>query len=128
MGIAIVRLKKHGVRFEIACYYNKVLSGRSRVADDSTGAKFENPIRSDYHAPQDLVSVKDANLEQMPMNLKEGDCYVVNHGEGLTTVDFGGHGSLAEKEGAGMVERRSGTEHAQQKGWSISCRWTIVEN
>ncbi|KAJ8506777.1 hypothetical protein OPV22_007663 [Ensete ventricosum] len=31
MGIAIVRLKKHGVRFEIACYYNKVLSGRSRV-------------------------------------------------------------------------------------------------
>ncbi|THU65199.1 hypothetical protein C4D60_Mb05t01150 [Musa balbisiana] len=33
-GIAIVRLKKHGVRFEIACYNNKVLSGRSRVEKD----------------------------------------------------------------------------------------------
>ncbi|XP_065037388.1 uncharacterized protein LOC135582799 isoform X4 [Musa acuminata AAA Group] len=33
-AIAIVRLKKHGVRFEIACYNNKVLSGRSRVEKD----------------------------------------------------------------------------------------------
>ena len=30
-AIAIVRLKKHGVRFEIACYKNKVLSWRSGV-------------------------------------------------------------------------------------------------
>ncbi|RWW36527.1 hypothetical protein BHE74_00058455 [Ensete ventricosum] len=48
----------------------------------------------------------------MPINLKEGDRYVVNYGEGLTAVDFGGHVSLAEKEGVGMVERRSGTGHA----------------
>ncbi|RWW67459.1 hypothetical protein BHE74_00025101 [Ensete ventricosum] len=60
----------------------------------------------------------------MVMNLKEGDRYVVNHDEGLTAVDFGGHVSLVEKEGAGMAERRSGTGQAQQKGWSISCRWT----
>ncbi|CAL9093714.1 unnamed protein product [Musa textilis] len=33
-GIAIVRLKKHGVRFEIACYNNKLLSWRSRVEKD----------------------------------------------------------------------------------------------
>ncbi|RRT37336.1 hypothetical protein B296_00029557 [Ensete ventricosum] len=64
-----------------------------------------------YQAP-----MKDADLEQMPMNLKEGDRYVVNHDEGLTTIDFGGHVSLVKKEGAGMAERRSGTGHTQQKG------------
>ncbi|RRT47126.1 hypothetical protein B296_00030717 [Ensete ventricosum] len=31
--------------------------------------------------PQDQAPVKDADLEPMLMNLKEGDCYVVNHGE-----------------------------------------------
>ncbi|RRT44351.1 hypothetical protein B296_00036507 [Ensete ventricosum] len=43
----------------------------------------------------------------MSMNLKEGDRYVVNHGEGLTTVDFGSNVSLAEKlmqHGVGTVE------------------------
>ncbi|KAL0314399.1 UNVERIFIED_CONTAM: Ribosome maturation protein SBDS [Sesamum angustifolium] len=30
-NVAVVRLKKHGNRFEIACYKNKVLSWRSRV-------------------------------------------------------------------------------------------------
>ncbi|RWW72871.1 hypothetical protein BHE74_00019297 [Ensete ventricosum] len=57
--------------------------------------------------------------------MKEGDRYVVNHGEGLTVVDFDDHVSLAEKEGASMAERRFDTGHAQQKEWSISCRWTI---
>ncbi|KAJ8510912.1 hypothetical protein OPV22_001346 [Ensete ventricosum] len=33
-NVAIVRLKKHGVRFEIACYKNKVLSWRSGVEKD----------------------------------------------------------------------------------------------
>ncbi|KAL1543745.1 ribosome maturation protein SBDS-like [Salvia divinorum] len=33
-NIAVVRLKKHGNRFEIACYKNKVLSWRSRVEKD----------------------------------------------------------------------------------------------
>ncbi|RRT59951.1 hypothetical protein B296_00009686 [Ensete ventricosum] len=74
--------------------------------------------------PRDQAHAKDTDLKQMSMNLKEGDCYVVNHGEGLTTVDFGGHVSLAEKVGVGIAERRSGTGHAQQKGWTISCRWT----
>ncbi|RWW30111.1 hypothetical protein BHE74_00021574 [Ensete ventricosum] len=71
--------------------------------------------------PQDQAPVKDTDLKQMPMNSKEGDRYVVNYGEGLKTVDFGGHVSLAEKEGVGMAERRSDTRHAQQKEWSISC-------
>jgi ribosome maturation protein SDO1 len=30
-NVAVVRLKKHGMRFEIACYKNKVLSWRSGV-------------------------------------------------------------------------------------------------
>ncbi|RZS04076.1 hypothetical protein BHM03_00034355 [Ensete ventricosum] len=73
----------------------------------------------------------EPNFEQMPMNLKEGDCYVVNHSEGLTAVDFGDHVSLAEKEGAGMAERRSGTERwgapmaaAQRrtKGWAAAAK------
>ncbi|XXG60770.1 hypothetical protein AAC387_Pa04g2598 [Persea americana] len=33
-NVAIVRLKKHGIRFEIACYKNKVLSWRSGVEKD----------------------------------------------------------------------------------------------
>ncbi|KAH7430350.1 hypothetical protein KP509_09G094900 [Ceratopteris richardii] len=33
-NVAVVRLKSHGMRFEIACYKNKVLSWRSRVEKD----------------------------------------------------------------------------------------------
>lgn len=33
-NVAIVRLKKHGIRFEIACYKNKTLSWRSGVEKD----------------------------------------------------------------------------------------------
>lgn len=33
-NVAVVRLKKHGFRFEIACYKNKVLSWRSKVEKD----------------------------------------------------------------------------------------------
>ncbi|KAG6544079.1 hypothetical protein Mapa_014496 [Marchantia paleacea] len=33
-NVAVVRLKKHGHRFEIACFKNKVLSWRSRVEKD----------------------------------------------------------------------------------------------
>ncbi|RRT62031.1 hypothetical protein B296_00024380 [Ensete ventricosum] len=40
----------------------------------------------------------------MSMNLKEEDRYVVNHGKGLTLVDFGSH-----------------------KRWCISYRWTANE-
>ncbi|RRT55382.1 hypothetical protein B296_00024400 [Ensete ventricosum] len=56
----------------------------------------------------------------MPMNLKEGDRYVVNHGEDPTTVDFGDYVSLAEKEDADMAGRRdlargSAAEWIEQK-------------
>ncbi|RWW09875.1 hypothetical protein GW17_00026612 [Ensete ventricosum] len=48
--------------------------------------------------PQDRAPVKDADLESMSMNLKEGGHYVVNHDEDLMAVDFGDNVSLAEKE------------------------------
>ncbi|RWW41610.1 hypothetical protein BHE74_00052891 [Ensete ventricosum] len=75
----------------------------------------------------DQALMKDVNLELIPINLKEGDCYVINHGKGMMVVDFGGylrrdryivnrgkglttvnfsyHVSLTEKEGAGMTRR-----------------------
>ncbi|RZR78422.1 hypothetical protein BHM03_00003754, partial [Ensete ventricosum] len=107
---AVGTLEEHGVLH--------VDLASTQLEHDSTGAQFENPIRSDYHQTimpsQDQAPLKDVDLEQMLMNLKEGDHYVVNHGEGLIAVDFDGHVSLAEKEGAGIVERRSGTGHAQE--------------
>ncbi|RRT32624.1 hypothetical protein B296_00054005 [Ensete ventricosum] len=54
--------------------------------------------------PQDQAPVKDADLEQRLMNLKEGDRYVVNHDKGLTTANFGG-GDAAT---AGAIDRSEG--------------------
>ncbi|RZS27098.1 hypothetical protein BHM03_00060529 [Ensete ventricosum] len=55
--------------------------------------------------PQDQAHVKNVDLELMPMNLKEEDCYVINHGENLTAVDFDSYVSLIEKEDTGMARR-----------------------
>ncbi|RZS25621.1 hypothetical protein BHM03_00058877 [Ensete ventricosum] len=74
---------------------------------------------------QDQAPMKDADLESMSMNMKEGDHCVVNHGEDLTTIDFGGDVSLAEKEGAGMTGSWCDTGQMQQNGWSTSYRWTM---
>ncbi|RWW04672.1 hypothetical protein BHE74_00053327 [Ensete ventricosum] len=76
------------------------------TAEDLTAVDFDGNVNI---AEKEAVVLSTA----MSMNLKEGDRYVVNHGEGLTVVDFGDHVSLTEKEGAGMVERRSGTGHVQ---------------
>ncbi|RWW76451.1 hypothetical protein BHE74_00015453 [Ensete ventricosum] len=69
--------------------------------------------------PQDQAPVKDADFESMPMNLKEGDRYVVNHGEDLTAVDFDGYVSLAKKMQAWQEEeirhRAGATEWMEQK-------------
>ncbi|RZS19860.1 hypothetical protein BHM03_00052305 [Ensete ventricosum] len=58
------------------------------------------------HEKDDLMQkdASDADLEQRPMNLKEGDRYVVNHGESLTTVDFGGGDATM----AGAIDRSEG--------------------
>ncbi|RWV90444.1 hypothetical protein GW17_00047354 [Ensete ventricosum] len=47
--------------------------------------------------PQDQAPVKDADLELMPMNRKEGDRYVGNHSEGLMAIDFDNYVSLVAK-------------------------------
>ncbi|RZS19776.1 hypothetical protein BHM03_00052199 [Ensete ventricosum] len=54
--------------------------------------------------PRDQAPVKDVDLEQRLMNMKEGDCYVVNHDKGLTTANFGG-GDAAT---AGAIDRSEG--------------------
>ncbi|RRT53215.1 hypothetical protein B296_00008334 [Ensete ventricosum] len=54
--------------------------------------------------PQDQTPMKEADLEPMSRNLKEGDHYIVHHGEGLTSVDFDDHVNLAEKDGAGRLD------------------------
>ncbi|RWW50925.1 hypothetical protein BHE74_00042769 [Ensete ventricosum] len=84
---------------------------------------------------QDRAPVKDADIELMSMNLKEGGRCVVNHNEDLTTVDFGGNVSLAEKEatvlakkkGAGMAGRggveqgkRNSMDEAEGRSYSVS--------
>ncbi|RRT35559.1 hypothetical protein B296_00056415, partial [Ensete ventricosum] len=55
-------------------------------ADDSARAKFDNPIRSNYHAPARSSSCE--GHRSLPRC--QGDRCVVNRGEGLTTVDFSG--------------------------------------
>ncbi|RWV92148.1 hypothetical protein BHE74_00044833 [Ensete ventricosum] len=57
--------------------------------------------------PQDQAPVKDVDLEPMSMNLKKEDRCVVNHGEDLTAVDFGGDVSLVEKEQTILLEPSS---------------------
>ncbi|RRT83010.1 hypothetical protein B296_00018119 [Ensete ventricosum] len=65
----------------------------------------------------------------MTMNLKEVDCYVVNHGEGLMAVDFNDHISLAEKESAGMIGRGENCSKVKRVGagrewlWRQMGRW-----
>ncbi|RWW55198.1 hypothetical protein BHE74_00038182 [Ensete ventricosum] len=76
---------------------------------------------------QDRAPVKDVDLEPMSMNMKEEDHCVVNHGEDVTTIDFGSDVSLAEKEGAGIAGSWCGTGKTRQNGWSISCHWTMKE-
>ncbi|RWW04864.1 hypothetical protein GW17_00031890 [Ensete ventricosum] len=65
---------------------------------------------------QDQAPMKEVDLEPMSRNLKEGDRYVVNHGEGLTTVDFDNHVILAEKEGVEVVAMGSGFVEGEAGG------------
>ncbi|RZS14493.1 hypothetical protein BHM03_00046185 [Ensete ventricosum] len=79
------------------------------LPEPSSKIRFDRTIMP----PQDQAPVKDADLEPMPMNLKEEDHYVVNHDEGLTAVDFGGYVILAEKRP--LLVMKAGYE-----GWSSS--------
>ncbi|RWW70515.1 hypothetical protein BHE74_00021792 [Ensete ventricosum] len=79
--------------------------------------------------PQDQTPVKEADLEPMSRNLKEGDRYVVHHGDGLTSVDLDDHVNLAEKEGAGMAGRGGlarGKRSSMDEAKGISCSISIA--
>ncbi|RZS15088.1 hypothetical protein BHM03_00046878 [Ensete ventricosum] len=55
--------------------------------------------------PQDRAPVKDADLESMSMNLKEGGRCIVNRDEDMVAIDFDGDVSLAEKEATVLSSR-----------------------
>ncbi|RRT49556.1 hypothetical protein B296_00031644 [Ensete ventricosum] len=69
------------------------------------------------------------DLKSMSRNLQERDRYVVNHGEGLTTIDYDCHVSLAEKEGVGMAGRGGlarGRGSSMDEAEHISCSVSIA--
>lgn len=60
-NVAIVRMKKAGKRFEIACYKNKVISWRNKVEKDldevlQTPTVFANVSKGQTAKKEDLVS------------------------------------------------------------------------
>ncbi|THF95658.1 hypothetical protein TEA_015268 [Camellia sinensis var. sinensis] len=66
-NVAVVRLKKHGVRFEIACYKNKVLSWRSGVL----GYKLSHGIISLSHNKLSDEDLEDNEEEPQPHGTAE---------------------------------------------------------
>ncbi|RWV87069.1 hypothetical protein GW17_00050977 [Ensete ventricosum] len=64
---------------------------------------------------QDQAPVKDADLELKPMNLKEGDRYVINHDEGLTAIDF----DRGDAATAGTIDRSEGCYRRDDVGEQV---------
>ncbi|KAK7479969.1 hypothetical protein BaRGS_00028796 [Batillaria attramentaria] len=65
-NVAIVRLKKGGKRFEIACYPNKVTSWRNKVETDidevlQTPAVFVNVSKGEFAKSEDLKKIFDTD-------------------------------------------------------------------
>ncbi|CAH2073496.1 unnamed protein product, partial [Iphiclides podalirius] len=61
-NVAIVRLKKGGKRFEIACYRNKVVSWRNKLEKDidevlQTHTVFTNVSKGQVAKKEDLVKI-----------------------------------------------------------------------
>ncbi|XP_076363126.1 SBDS ribosome maturation factor [Tachypleus tridentatus] len=59
-NVAVVRMKKGGKRFEIACYKNKVMSWRSKVEKDldevlQTDSVFTNVSKGQVAKKEDLI-------------------------------------------------------------------------
>ncbi|RWW43952.1 hypothetical protein BHE74_00050333 [Ensete ventricosum] len=81
--------------------------------------------------PQDRVLVKDANIEMISMNLKEGGCCVVNRDEDLTAVDFESDVSLVEKEAAvlstGAPQEKESSSRWLLLKWNTSVSYRRVE-
>ncbi|CAH0721857.1 unnamed protein product, partial [Brenthis ino] len=82
-NVAIVRLKKGGKRFEIACYRNKVLSWRNKLEKDidevlQTHTVFTNVSKGQVAKKEDLVKVfgKDNQTEICKEILEKGELQV----------------------------------------------------
>lgn len=82
-NVAIVRLKKGGKRFEIACYRNKVLSWRNKLEKDidevlQTHTVFTNVSKGQVAKKEDLVKVfgKDDLTEICKDILEKGELQV----------------------------------------------------
>ncbi|KAI5632746.1 shwachman-Bodian-Diamond syndrome (SBDS) protein domain-containing protein [Phthorimaea operculella] len=82
-NVAIVRLKKGGKRFEIACYRNKVVSWRNKVETDidevlQTHTVFTNVSKGQVAKKEDLVKVfgKDDTTEICKEILEKGELQV----------------------------------------------------
>lgn len=82
-NVAIVRLKKGGKRFEIACYRNKVLSWRNKVEKDidevlQTHTVFINVSKGQVAKKEDLVKIfgKDDQTEICKEILEKGELQV----------------------------------------------------
>ncbi|CAB3360367.1 ribosome maturation protein SBDS [Cloeon dipterum] len=91
-NVAVVRMKKGGKRFEIACYKNKVLSWRSKVEKDidevlQTHTVFENVSKGKAAKKEDLI--KAFNKEDQTEICKE----ILAHGE-LQVSDKERHAQL----------------------------------
>ncbi|XP_021954701.1 ribosome maturation protein SBDS [Folsomia candida] len=82
-NVAIVRMKKGGKRFEIACYKNKVLSWRNKVEKDidevlQTHSVFTNVSKGQVAKKEDLVAAfgKDDQTEICKLILDKGELQV----------------------------------------------------
>ncbi|CAK1545203.1 unnamed protein product [Leptosia nina] len=82
-NVAIVRLKKGGKRFEIACYRNKVISWRNKVEKDidevlQTHTVFTNVSKGQVAKKEDLVKIfgKDDQTEICKEILEKGELQV----------------------------------------------------
>ncbi|PFH34636.1 rRNA metabolism protein, SBDS family protein [Besnoitia besnoiti] len=61
-NVAVVRLRQHGHRFEVACYKNKVLNWRAGIEDDlqevlQTNAVFHNVSKGEFAKRDALLAV-----------------------------------------------------------------------
>ncbi|KAL3690348.1 hypothetical protein R1sor_016657 [Riccia sorocarpa] len=81
-NVAVVRLKKHGNRFEIACYKNKVLSWRSRVEKDidevlQTHTVFSNVSKGVLAKSKDLLQAFGTD-DHEKISLEKGELQVAD--------------------------------------------------
>ncbi|CAG4988543.1 unnamed protein product [Parnassius apollo] len=84
-NVAIVRLKKGGKRFEIACYRNKVLSWRNKLEKDidevlQTHTVFTNVSKGQVAKKEDLIQIfgKDDHSEICKEILEKGELQVTD--------------------------------------------------